>query len=159
MVSACLLGEKVRYDGEDNGVENDLLQRWQKQGRLLAICPEVTGGLGIPRAPAEIQGGDGKTVLAQQATILTNAGDDVTAQFRQGALATLQLAQRNGCQFAILAARSPSCGNEFIYDGSFQKALKAGVGVTAALLRDNGIQVFNQYQLQELASMLEFNNV
>ncbi len=155
VISACLLGEKVRYDGNGNGLDSDLLELWQAQGRLLVICPEVAGGLGIPRPAAEITGGDGHSVRSKNASIVTIDGDDVTAQFTQGAEMALKLALKHKCRYAILAARSPSCGNELIYDGSFQNRLKAGVGVTTALLQQNGIQVFNQTQLQQLNSLLD----
>src|SRR5690606_22331378 len=85
LISACLLGEPVRYDGRDNHNTaehlHDVLQSLKEQGRLIAVCPEVAGGLGIPRAAAEIIGGDGHDVLAGQARVIDNTGQDVSAEF------------------------------------------------------------------------------
>ncbi|EAR09562.1 DUF523 domain-containing protein [Reinekea blandensis] len=155
LVSACLLGDRVRYDGADNSVSNDWLQRWKEEGRLVPVCPEVSGGLPIPRPPSEIQGGNGEDVLSQQASIVDIHGRDVTREFLVGAEQALATAQKYGCRFALLAARSPSCGNEQIYDGTFSGALIPGAGATAALLKQNGIQVFNQAQIVALAEQLK----
>jgi uncharacterized protein YbbK (DUF523 family) len=154
-VSACLLGDTVRYDAQSNELKQTLFQQWYAQGRFVAICPEVSGGLPIPRPPAEIEAGDGKDVLLNHASIISITGEDVTDAFVRGAKNALELAQKHNCQFAILAARSPSCGNETIYDGRFNGSLVKGQGVTAALLEQNNIRVFNQDQLGELQSLLD----
>lgn len=142
LVSACLMGEKVRYDGNDNLLQHPLIQRWQQEQRLLMICPEVAGGLSVPRAPAEQIG----------TRIITCDGADVTAAFQRGAWRAQRLAQQQGVVMAILKARSPSCGVGQIYDGSFSRRLIAGDGVTAAALRQLGITVFSELQLDAAAA-------
>ncbi|WP_196160037.1 DUF523 domain-containing protein [Reinekea sp. G2M2-21] len=154
LISACLLGDRVRYDGDDNGVDSVILRQWQMEGRLVSVCPEVAGGLSIPRAPAEVQHGDGHQVIHGYAQIITVAGDDVTKAFLRGAQLALSRANEHGCRFAVLAARSPSCGNDGIYDGTFSHKLVAGMGVTAALLTEHHIEVFNQSQIAQLADRL-----
>jgi uncharacterized protein YbbK (DUF523 family) len=101
----------VRYDGDHNLMESELVQTWLEQGRIVAICPECAGGLPTPRQPAERVG----------QRILTAQGEDVTHAFSLGADLALKLAQQEGIKVAILKARSPSCGNKQIYDGQFAK--------------------------------------
>lgn len=149
LISACLLGSKVRYDGSDKASDNGALTDLMARGQVITVCPEVAGGLGVPRLPAEIQNGEGAAVLAKQALVLDSAGTDVTNAFIRGAQQALALAQENKIKVAILKARSPSCGNEQIYDGTFGKSLRDGQGVTAALLEQHGIKVFNETQIGE----------
>jgi uncharacterized protein YbbK (DUF523 family) len=153
LVSRCLLGHKVRYDGGAHG-PYDLLRQWQDEGRIVALCPEVAGGLPTPRPPAEIPGGQGSAVLDGRLPVLTDGGADVTAEFVAGAEIALRLVQQHGLRVAVLKARSPSCGNTHNYDGSFSGSLVAGEGVTAALLRRHGVKVFNESQLAEAAAEL-----
>lgn len=116
---------------------------------MITVCPEVDGGLLVPRPPAEIIGGDGKTVLANQACLLNIEGKDVTKYYLKGAFAALTTARRFNIKMALLKANSPSCGNAFIYDGTFSGVKKPGIGVTAALLEENGIRVFNEMEIPE----------
>ncbi|WP_263144605.1 DUF523 domain-containing protein [Pseudomonas sp. RIT-PI-AD] len=153
LVSRCLLGQPVRYDGGCQG-PFDLLQRWQAQGRVVPVCPEVAGGLPTPRAPAEIPGGQGEAVLDGRRPVLTDDGEDVTAAFLEGAAIALALAARHGIRVAVLKARSPSCGNRETYDGSFSGTRVAGAGVTAAQLQRAGVQVFNERELDQAAAAL-----
>lgn len=146
LISACLLGERVRYDAKINKVEDALIGRWQVQGLLLPVCPEVCGGLATPRPPAEILA-DG--------SVRTEAGQDVSEAFQAGAQKTLQLALEHNIQIAILTERSPSCGSSQIYNGRFERSLIAGQGVTTQLLRENGIQVFNQFELERAEAFLQ----
>ena len=147
LISACLLGEQVKYNGEDNWVE--FLAAWAagNPSRFIPVCPEVAGGLLIPRLPAERQP-DGRVVNAQ--------GDDVTACFLAGAQKVLQLARENGVKIAILKESSPSCGSSTIYDGTFSQRKIPGQGITAALLRQHGIRVYSEKTLTEkvLAELL-----
>jgi uncharacterized protein YbbK (DUF523 family) len=155
LVSACLLGEKVRYHGGDAASAHPTLRRWQKEGRLVAACPEVEGGLGTPRPPAEIVGPDGgRGVIARTAVVRTRSGVDVTDHFAAGAAAALDVARRHGVRVAILKDGSPSCGNSFVYDGTFSGARRAGVGVTAALLQMNGIRVFGDDEIDAAEAYL-----
>lgn len=154
LVSRCLLGQPVRYDGGAQGPFGHL-QRWQQEGRVVPVCPEVAGGLPTPRAPAEIPGGQGSEVLDGLRVVTTDRGDDVTAEFMAGARIALHLVHQHGVKIAVLKSRSPSCGNQQTYDGSFSGALVEGEGVTAALLRQAGVLVFNEHQLDEAMQALQ----
>jgi len=144
LVSACLLGEKVRYDGRDARAENPILARWLAQGRVVAFCPELAGGLGVPRPAAEIQG------LA----VLDRAGNDLTPAFRRGAQAALDAARRAGARVAVLKDGSPSCGSRSVYDGSFSGTRRAGEGLTTALLREAGLAVFSECEIEQADAWL-----
>lgn len=154
LVSACLLGQPVRYDGGTHG-PFAALREWQQEGRVVALCPEVAGGLPTPRPAAEIAGGQGTQVLDGLIALYTVAGSDVSHAFVAGAQQAEYLVREHGIQIAILKARSPSCGNLQTYDGSFSGRLVAGEGVTAAALRRMGVQVFNESQLAEAEQALE----
>jgi uncharacterized protein YbbK (DUF523 family) len=115
----------------------------------VAICPEVVGGLTTPRDAAEIVGGDGARVLDGTARVMTRAGVDVTSAYRRGATAAVELARAVGATRCVLKARSPSCGAHEVYDGTFTRALRVGVGVTAAALRAAGIDVVSDEELTD----------
>lgn len=135
LVSACLIGENCKYNGGNNlckGLEEELYGF-----EFVPVCPESLGGLPIPRSPSERRGD--RVVSAQE--------NDVTESFRKGAEAALKTALDNGIRFAILKERSPSCGKNEIYDGSFSGKKKAGAGVTAELLIRNGVEVFSEEEL------------
>ena len=153
LVSACLLGQPVRYDGGAYGAL-PLLRQWQAQGRLVPLCPEVAGGLPTPRQPAEIPGGQGAAVLDGRVQVLDIEGRDVSRAFIAGAELAMQLVRRHGIRYAVLKARSPSCGNSETYDGGFTGTRVAGEGVTAAALRRHGVRVFNETELDQLARLL-----
>tara|TARA_Y100000748_G_scaffold198771_1_gene166588 strand:+ start:2566 stop:3045 length:480 start_codon:yes stop_codon:yes gene_type:complete len=153
LISACLLGQRVRYDG--GGFDPvQLLLDWQSEGRLVVVCPEVAGGLPTPRPPAEIPGGQGALVLAGEQVVVTDQGEDVSAAFIRGAEQALALVRKHRIRYALLKARSPSCGNVENYDGSFSGVRVSGEGVTAAALRQAGVRVFNEEQLGELRALL-----
>ncbi|CAN7185388.1 DUF523 domain-containing protein [Pseudomonas sp. PSB11] len=157
LVSRCLLGHRVRYDGGASG-PFDQLQRWIDEGRVVPLCPEVAGGLPTPRAAAEIPGGQGGDVLDGQAAVITTEGEDVSAQFLSGAYQALELVQQHDIRIAVLKANSPSCGNLLTYDGTFSGVKVTGEGVTAALLRRHGVRVFSELELAEAArSLAELN--
>jgi uncharacterized protein YbbK (DUF523 family) len=155
LISACLIGQKVRYNGGHQRLEHPLISAWQASGRLVPCCPEVLGGLPIPRPPAQIVGGDGDRVLRGEANVRTAAGADVTPAFIEGAKATLTLTQRHAIRVAILCQRSPSCGSRQIYNGRFDGVLIPGLGVTAALLKANGIAVFGPEEIDAAARRLD----
>src|SRR5437867_6373428 len=134
LVSACLLGERVRYDGNDAAAPNAVLTQWIAEDRVVPFCPEVAGGLGVPRPAAEIRGEGGESVLDETGQVVTRAGQTVTDAFLRGAGLALEAAVTSGARVAILKEGSPSCGTAFVYDGSFSGRRKAGRGVTAALL-------------------------
>jgi uncharacterized protein YbbK (DUF523 family) len=157
LVSRCLLGHRVRYDGGASG-PFDQLQRWLDEGRIVPLCPEVAGGLPTPRAAAEIPGGQGSAVLDGHAAVITTEGDDVSAQFLSGAWQALELVQKHGIRIAVLKANSPSCGNLLTYDGTFSGAKVSGEGVTAALLKRHGVLVFSELELAQAAQALAAQN-
>jgi uncharacterized protein YbbK (DUF523 family) len=148
LISACLLGERVRYHGGDAALSDAILDRWRREGRLVPFCPEVAGGLSVPRPPAEIQGAGGLAVLARTARVVTSGGADVTDAFRAGARAALDAAVREEARIAVLKDGSPSCGSRTIYDGSFGGRRRPGAGVTAALLAGGQVRVFNEHELE-----------
>ena len=151
IVSACLLGRPVRYNGSAKTLTHPALERWQREGRLVSICPELAAGFSVPRPPAEIAAGrSGEAVVSNQARVIEATGADVTDLFLAGAEATLALARELACRFALLTDGSPSCGSGFIYDGAFTGRRQAGAGVTAALLRQNGLEVFAETEIDAL---------
>ncbi|MGW2151174.1 DUF523 domain-containing protein [Nonomuraea bangladeshensis] len=155
LVSACLMGRKVRYDGSAKTSSAAVLADWRAEGRLVSFCPEVAGGLPVPRPAAEIEGGaGGAAVLAGTARVLTSGGEDVTAEFVAGARAALEAARSAGARMAVLKEGSPSCGTLAIHDGSFAGRKNPGQGVTTALLERHGIRVFGEDRLDEAAGYL-----
>jgi len=136
LVSACLLGANCQYNGE-NDFTKELLEYLKDKGEFIAVCPEVLGGLPIPRDGAEIVGDKVKTAK----------GKDITKEFLSGAEKVLKFAKENNVDLAILKAKSPSCGLGLIYDGTFSRKLIEGDGITATLLRKNGIKVMTEKDL------------
>ena len=133
--SACLLGYNCRYDGTSKPDKKVMALASEKV--LIPVCPEQLGGLPIPRLPSEIHGNK----------VINKHGKDVTFQFNFGANEVLKLAKLMGCNRAILKQRSPSCGNGLIYDGTFSENVIAGTGITAQLLKKNGISVITEEEL------------
>ena len=149
LVSACLLGERVRYHGGDARLEHPILRRWREEGRLVPLCPEVTGGLTTPRPSAEI------TVTQQGRRVLTAAGQDVTGAFERGAEAAANACAAHGIRIAILKDGSPSCGSRSIYDGSFSGRRLDGQGVTATRLIAAAVKVFIESEIDDAAEYLK----
>lgn len=140
LVSACLLGACCKYSGGNNRC-SALLDALRAGGHTaVPVCPEIYGGLPTPRPPAERQGD----------RVVTQAGTDVTAQYRKGAEEAMAMAELNGCRAAILKANSPSCGCGTIYDGSFSHRKVPGDGVAAQVLKAAGIAVYTEENFQEL---------
>lgn len=155
LVSACLLGHPVRYDGRGAEPESPVLRRWAAEGRVVAMCPEVAGGLPIPRPPAEIsRAGGGSLVLDGSATVIDSDGRDVTTSFVRGADRVLAVSGARGVRIAVLKDGSPSCGTTYTYDGSFVGRRVPMPGVTAARLREAGIRIFSEAQLEEASRCL-----
>ena len=138
LVSACLLGCRCRYDGAAK--PHPAMEALAERHTLVPVCPEQLGGLSTPRPPAERCG----------VRVVTREGGDVTAQYRRGAEEALRLCRLLGCNAALLKERSPSCGSGAIYDGTFTGTVTAGDGVTAELLRKNGIPVYGETQADQL---------
>ncbi len=132
LVSSCLLGCNCRYKGD--GCRNERVLKLKDKHILIPVCPEQMGGLETPRNPSE----------RVNDKVLSNAGRDVTEQFRKGAETALFLAQLNRVDFAVFKANSPSCGKGIIYDGTFTGGKKEGNGMTTDLLLENGIPVYTE---------------
>jgi uncharacterized protein YbbK (DUF523 family) len=132
LCSACLLGINCRYDGKSK--PNERVLELSKKEKLIPVCPEQLGGLPTPRIQSEIRNGK----------VFNLAGEDVTNSFKKGAEKTLKLAKKYNIKEAILKQRSPSCGCGKIYDGTFSKKVIEGWGITANLLRKNGIKVVSE---------------
>ena len=131
LVSACLLGENCKYNGKNNYSER--VTKYLEGHEVIPVCPEVLGGLTIPRNPSEIVDG-----------VVTNCkGVSVDRQFREGAEEALRIAEENGIDLAVLQSRSPSCGVRQIYDGSFTGKLIPGQGIFAQLLEKSGFRVMD----------------
>ena len=139
LISACLLGELCRYDGKSNPLPDETIAALRKRYELLPVCPERDGGMPTPRIPSERRG----------TRVVNREGEDVTDFFVRGAEKAFSLAAAAGCTRALLKERSPSCGSEVIYDGSFSGTLVPGEGVTAERLRSAGIEVFGESRCKE----------
>jgi uncharacterized protein YbbK (DUF523 family) len=160
LISSCLIGRPVRYDGTSKLASHPAIERWLAEGRFVPICPELEGGFAVPRAAAEIaHGKSGADVLAGDGQVVELIGSDVTDGYIAGALAALSLARAHDCRFALLTDGSPSCGSSFIYNGSFEGKRKHGLGVTSALLRENGIEVYSEDQIDALEARLSASKI
>ncbi len=138
LISACLLGKKCRYNG-NNALIDQLLKL---EVDWIPVCPEEEGGLGTPRKPAELTD-DVKEVINNNAKVITIDGDDVTNEFIKGAEKCITLGLKSKAIAAILKSRSPSCGSDQVYDGSFKNRLIKGEGIFSHMCRQNGISVIS----------------
>ena len=147
LISRCFLGDNVRYNSKVITLVHPLISLWQQQKRFISICPEVAGGLVVPREPAEIQ--------EYSNEVITKAGVNVSAQFNLGAQQALNICLQHNIRFALLKESSPSCGSTLIYDGSFTKNKILGQGITSQLLTQHNINVFSENTLEALAELLD----
>jgi len=146
LISACLLGQNVKYDGNNNSIlENPFIKKLLNLNMLIPICPEVEGGLPTPRVPVEII--DKKAIDKE--------GNDRTKNFFLGAKKTCQLALKNDVKIAIMKAKSPSCGKGKIYDGTFSKKLIDANGIAVMALEEIGIEIFSEDDLKKLEKILD----
>jgi len=129
LVSACLLGLNCKYNGGNNYSKE--IDKFLEDYDAIPVCPEIFGGLPTPRHPAEIVSG----------RVVNDLGEDVTENFKRGAAETLKLAKKYNVKKALLKAKSPSCGNGKIYDGTFSNQLIEGDGITTQILKENGIEI------------------
>ena len=146
LISACLLGKNTRYDGKNQNIVK--LHELVKYFNLIPFCPEVSGGLKIPRDPSEIKGDK----------VVSIKGKDVTKNFNDGAFLALSICKKLDIKLAILKEESPSCGVNKIHDGNFKNNIIDGMGVTARKLLDNGIKVINEYDALSLLEEKENEN-
>ena len=137
LVSACLLGQSCRYDGKSKPCERVIALK--DTYNLIPICPEVMGGLPTPRTPSEICG----------ELVLMKDGRNVTENYNRGAQKALEIARENACTVAILKEKSPSCGSGLIHNGLFDGGLIEGDGITAKLLKSQGIRVLGESEITE----------
>ena len=135
LISACLLGVNCSYDGTSKTIS--VLEELMSKHTLIPVCPEQLGGLSTPRIPSEIKGD----------FIFNKDGIDVTKKFVKGAEETLKIVKLYNCKYAILKERSPSCGNKKIYDGTFSSTIIDGDGITAKLLKQNGVIVIGESEI------------
>lgn len=142
-VSACLLGNRVRYDGKEKG--NPDVIRIVEEAEVYVLCPEVFGGLSVPRIPAERKGG----------RVIRKDGVDVTSQYMDGSRICLDILVKNGIDAVILKQRSPACGSRMIYDGTFSGKKICGMGVFAELCKGMGIRVFDETESDAIRRFLE----
>ncbi len=138
LISACLVGDKTKYDGQSN--YNEKVKLLLEKYELVPFCPEVEGGLSIPRKPSE----------RVRDRVKNSEGKDVTKCFENGAEKALNICLYLGIKIAILKENSPSCGSHKIYDGTFTRTLKDGMGVTAELLTKKGIKVISENEIDTL---------
>ena len=138
LISACLIGDKTKYDGKSN--YNPKIQDLLEKYELVPFCPEVEGGLSIPRDPSE----------RRNEKVITKEGRNVTKQFEKGAELALNICQYLGIRLAILKENSPSCGVNKIYNGKFENKLIPGSGVTTELLKRKGIKVISEEEIDSL---------
>jgi uncharacterized protein YbbK (DUF523 family) len=153
LVSSCLIGKKCSYDGQARTSERvkELCSRYS----CIDVCPEIEAGLGCPRESHEIKDGTGEDVLEGRSRVKSVSEKDHTEDFLKGARRALQIALKNEIPVAIMKARSPSCGVHRIYSGKFNGTLKSGSGVTSAILKRNGVKVFNEDETQQAGDALK----
>ena len=138
-VSKCLLGEPCRFDGTDKKASQE---PWSDSGMtVVGVCPEMAAGLGIPREPCEIVGGDGEDVLLGRARVIDINGNDKTQYYIRGAQCCAEMCRELGVTRAYLKSKSPECGVGRVYDGSFSRILISGDGIFAALLKRMGVEL------------------
>jgi uncharacterized protein YbbK (DUF523 family) len=154
LISACLAGDRVRYDSKKIPLSDICLLGWQKKEILIKVCPEVSGGLKIPRQPAQILNGNGLDVLNGTAKVIDIHGRDVTLPFITGAEYALSIAKKFDIKIAVLKEKSPSCGVNKIYNGHFDSTLMPGFGVTSAILKKAGLKVFSENELDQVKNLL-----
>ncbi len=148
LVSACLLGQPVRYDGESKPAD---LSQLCDSFSLIAVCPECAGGLPIPRVPCEIE--ETKTaadVLSGHGKVIAKTGNDCTEAYIKGAQHCVKIAQKYQAHWALLKEKSPACGTHFIHSGHFDGRLRAGKGIFAELLSQTGVKVFSEQEINSL---------
>lgn len=148
LVSSCLAGLPVRYNGTHR--LDDKIKKLVEENKAITVCPELLGGFSTPREPAEIIDGDGDDVLNGKARVITKSGKDVTELYITGAYATLWKAQEVQATIIVLKEYSPSCGSAMIYNGAFRGEKIVGNGVTAALLKRNGLRVISEEKLVDI---------
>ena len=145
LISACLCGVNCKYNGANN--YNEKCNELFISGKAVLICPEQLGGLTTPRIPSELQA-NAKDVIEGNGKVITNEGLDVTREFIKGAKEVVEIAKKLPISAAILKEGSPSCGVNFVYDGSFNGNKVKGKGITAEMLNEIGIKTLSEKDLE-----------
>ena len=144
LVSGCLYGWVVRYDGGDTSCVDPLFLKWKEEGRLVPVCPEILGGLTVPRSPCQ----------RKNDRVVNELGEDVTLEFLKGAEETVRIAKEQDVVCCLMKQRSPSCGSKIIYDGTFSGRKIPGQGITVELLRKAGFPVFDELELDKVEDII-----
>ena len=145
LISACLCGGNCKYNGLNN--LNDKCLELLRKGEALLVCPEQLGGLNTPRIPSETLGNAKDIIELNKGKVINKEGKDVTKEFLKGAKEALKIAKEANIKKAILKESSPSCGSNFVYDGSFTGNKIKGKGITAYLLEKEGIEIISEKDL------------
>lgn len=146
LVSACLLGDKCKYNGKDNYIKE--IEELKLYYEIIPICPEMMGGLKCPRDPSEIY----------KNRVISIKNKDVTHQFNEGKRQVLNIVNYVHIRKALLKENSPSCGINFVYDGTFSNKLVSKSGVTAQALKELGLELYNENQIQDLINVKKKSN-
>ena len=146
LISRCLLGINCRYDGKNNEIKN--LKEKFPQINFIDVCPEVDSGMKTPRKPCEIK----------NSKVINIDGEDFTKNFKKGGEIALRICKKNKIKLALLKAKSPSCGKDLIYDGNFNRNLIKADGITCQILKENGIIIFSEKELDDFYSYLSANS-
>lgn len=147
LVSACLLGHRVKYDGGTN--THDLIMQYHERGQFLAVCPECFALLPVPRPPMELCHVTGAALLVGKGKAVDRNGLDTTEYLIAGAQKVLKIAETYEIRTAILKESSPSCGVHVVHTGDFDGRKQSGMGVAAALLTAHGIRVYSEEDLTQ----------
>lgn len=145
-ISSCLVGINCTYRGTNHKI--DILKQLIDNGRAISICPEVLGGMSIPRDPCEIIGD----------RVVSSQGKDYTKEYQLGANRALELIKKYHITTVLLKSKSPSCGKGSIYDGTFRHDLVNGDGMTTKVLEQNGIIVYNEDRIDDFLKEIEKEN-
>lgn len=143
LVSACLMGDLVRYDGKSQ--KNDFILSLEKEHTLIKVCPETFSGLPTPRKPSEIINDE----------VFMNDGTNVTKYFNDGVSQSIELLKKYDCKMAILKSKSPSCGKGIIYDGTFKGTFTEGDGMLTRALNKLNIPIFTEEEIDEIKEFLK----
>ncbi len=138
LISSCLLGNNVKYNGKNNYIKE--VELLKNKYNLIVICPEVMGGLPIPRIPSEILNDK----------VINKEGKDVTIHFNKGREEAIKLVKKYNIKKALLKEGSPSCGSHYIYDGTFSGNKIDGVGVTTKKLIELGLDIYSEKEIEKL---------
>lgn len=141
LISRCLLGDLVKYNGGHNGLDENILNQLKKKYELYPVCPEVEGGLETPRIPCEI-------ISYEPIKVINKEGANKSKSFIKGAQIALEIVKKNNIKKALLKANSPSCSNMYVYDGTFSKKIVKNFGITVKILQNEDIRIFNETQIE-----------